>query len=192
VNASAVIPYEGKIPPAMYAASAGDDGFCPLTPDQYVELRLGSQINYFTGKSQILERQLKIFSWLGYLAGAVGTFLVAINQQLWLPLTTALVTAVATYLGYRQTESTLIKYNQTASDLNNVRAWWNALSAEEQANQTNIDSLVQNTEQVLQSEMDGWVQQMQNALDNLRKPEDKSAEADKDQDEEEDKPSKAA
>ena len=35
------------------------------------------------------------------------------------------------------------------------------MSAEEQSLQENIDSLVEHTEQVLQSELDGWVQQMQ-------------------------------
>ena len=43
------------------------------------------------------------------------------------------------------------------------------MSAEEQSKQENIDSLVEHTEQVLQSELDGWVQQMQNSLAELRK-----------------------
>ena len=176
VNASAIIPYTGPIPPDMYGPGNGDDGLSALTPDQYVELRLGDQINYFTGKSQNLEKQLKYFSYLAYVTGGVGTFLVAINYQIWLPLTTAIVTAVGTYFGYRQTENTLIKYNQAGEDLKNVRSWWYGLKAEEQADPVNINSLVEHTEQVLQSEMDGWVQQMQNALDNLRKASEKPGE----------------
>ena len=176
VNASAIIPYKGPIPPVMYRAGKGDDGLSVLTPDLYVEWRLGDQINYFTSKSQTLEKQLKYFSYLAYVSGGVGTFLVAVNFQLWLPLTTAIVTAVATYFGYRQTENTLTKYNQTKEDLKNVRSWWYGLKPEEQAEQDNINSLVEYTEQVLQSEMDGWVQQMQNALDNLRKASEKSNE----------------
>ena len=179
VNASAIIPYTGPIPPVMYGASKGDDGLSALTPDQYVELRLGDQINYFTGKSQMLEKQLKYFSYFAYMVGGLGTFLVAVNYQLWLPLTTAIVTAIATYFGYRQTENTLIKYNQTGEDLKNVRSWWYGLKPEEQADTANINSLVEHTEQVLQSEMDGWVQQMQNALDNLRKGTEKTAENEK-------------
>lgn len=169
VNASAIIPYKGPIPPVMYGAGKSDDGLSALTPDMYVELRLGDQINYFTGKSQKLEKQLKYFSCLAYVTGGVGTFLVAVNFQIWLPLTTAIVTAIATYFGYRRTENTLIKYNQTGEDLKNIRSWWYGLKPEEQADPANINSLVEHTEQVLQSEMDGWVQHMQNALDHLRK-----------------------
>jgi predicted PurR-regulated permease PerM len=80
-----------------------------------------------------------------------------------------MATAFTTYMGYRQTENTLKKYNQAATDLNNIRGWWNALTAEEQSVQVNIDLLVDHSEQVLQSELDGWVQQMQNALVELRK-----------------------
>ena len=69
-----------------------------------------------------------------------------------------------------------MKYNQAKTDLDNVKAWWTALSAEEQATQDNVDLLVDHTEQVLKSELDGWVQQMQNALAELRKEQPTAAE----------------
>ena len=92
----------------------------------------------------------------------------AIGLELWIALTTALVTAFTTYLEYQQIENTLIKYNQGATDLANVRAWWLALSAEEQALQKNIDKLVAYTERIIKNEHAGWVQEMQDALANLR------------------------
>jgi TRPM family ion channel/conflict system pore-forming effector with SLATT domain/uncharacterized protein DUF4231 len=171
VNTSALPPYDKDkgFPPHMYGAQGGDDGFSYLTPDRYIEVRLGDQLNYFQKKSVYLEKQLRALYWLTFLIGGLGTYLAAIDQQVWIALTTAIVAAIGTYLGYRQTENTLTKYNQAATDLANVKAWWNALSAEEQAQQENVDSLVDHTEQVLQSELDGWVQQMQNALAELRK-----------------------
>jgi len=171
VNLSALVPYnkDKGFPPYMDAAKGGDDGFSYLTPDRYVEVRLGDQLNYFRKSSLRLEKQLKALYWLTFIIGGIGTYLAAVNQQVWIALTTALVAAIGTYLGYRQTENTLTKYNQAVTDLANVKAWWNALSAEEQSLQENIDSLVEHTEQVLQSELDGWVQQMQNALAELRK-----------------------
>lgn len=171
VNSSALSPYNKDLgfPPNMYGAKGGDDGFSYLTPDRYVEVRLGDQCNYFQKKCVKLERQLKALYWLTFVLGGVGTYLAAVNQQAWIALTTALVAAIGSYLGYMQTENTLTKYNQAATDLANVKAWWNALPAEDQAKQENIDSLVEHTEQVLQSELDGWVQQMQNALAELRK-----------------------
>ncbi|MDQ6608849.1 MAG: DUF4231 domain-containing protein [Bacteroidota bacterium] len=171
VNLAALLPYDKDkgFPPYMDAAKGGDDGFSCLTPDRYVEVRLGDQLNYFQRKTLGLEKQLRILYWLTFIIGGAGTYLAAIGMQAWVALTTSIVAAFGTYLGYRQTESTLTKYNQAATDLANVKAWWEALSSEEQAQQANIDSLVDHTEQVLQSEMDGWIQQMQNALADLRK-----------------------
>jgi hypothetical protein len=171
VNTSAIVPYDKSkgFPPYMYAAQGGDDGFSPLTPDRYIEVRLGDQLNYFQRTARKLDRQLRVMQWLIFIIGGVATYLSAVNQQVWIALTTSLVATLTTYLSYRQTENTLMKYNQASSDLTNVRAWWIALSAEEQARQENIDALVNHTEKVLESELDGWIQQMQNALAELRK-----------------------
>jgi hypothetical protein len=171
VNVSALKPYDRDkgLPPYMGAVLAADNGFSVLTPNRYVQVRLSDQLNYYRSRAIKHERKLKVIQWAIFLIGGLGTLLAAINQQVWIALTTAIATALATYLSYQQTESTLTKYNQAATDLANVKAWWTALPPEEQAKQTNIDALVDHTEQVLQSELDGWVQQMQNALAELRK-----------------------
>jgi hypothetical protein len=171
VNTSALAPYDKAkgFPPYMWAVRGGDDGFSLLTPDRYVEVRLTDQLNYFKKTAIKLELQVKRLQWLIFIIGGLGSFLAAVNQQVWIALTTAVVAALTTYLAYRQTESSLMKYNQAGTDLDNVKAWWMALSSEEQARQENIDSLVDHTEQVLEAELGGWVQQMQNALAELRK-----------------------
>lgn len=170
VNSSALIRYVGTLPPDMDAAKGGDDGFSDLSPERYLEVRVGDQLSYFVDwKNPRLERQLKFYNWLIFIVGGIATFLAAMNQSIWLAATTAFITAVGAWLHYRQTESTLMKYNQTAANLFNIKAWWNALSAEEQSKQANVDLLVDHTEQVLQAEVDGWVQQMRNALTGLQK-----------------------
>jgi hypothetical protein len=171
VNTSALVSYPKAkgFPPYMYPTKGGDDGFSYLMPERYIEVRLGDQLNYFHKTSLKLEKKLKLLYWLTFAIGGVGTYLAAVGLQVWIALTTAIVAAIGTYLGYRQTESSVTKYNQAATDLANVKAWWTALSAEDQADQQNIDSLVEHTERVLQSELDGWVQQMQNSLAELRK-----------------------
>ncbi|UOG77332.1 DUF4231 domain-containing protein (plasmid) [Hymenobacter tibetensis] len=167
VNSSSLIPYNQKngFPPT----TGSDTGIGMLTPAQYVEVRLGNQLAYFRRKAVRLERQLKVLSWLTFLLGGAGTYMAAIGQQVWIALTTSLVAAMGTFLSYRQTESTLIKFNQAATNLSNIRAWWNALSVEEQLRQSNTDLLVEHTEQVLELELAGWVRQMQDALAELHK-----------------------
>ncbi len=168
VNLSALRPYEGPIPPDMYGAAAADDGYSDLSPDSYLKIRLGDQLNYYQKKTAKLERQLKRLQWSIYIFGGIGTFLAAVGLQLWIALTTALVGTIATFLEYQQVENTLMKYNQAATNLANVKAWWTALTTEKKADPNNVDRLVGNTEKILQSELTGWVRQMEDALEGLR------------------------
>jgi hypothetical protein len=171
VNASALKPYDRDkgLPPYIYATHGGDDGFSVLTADRYIEIRLGDQLNYFRTRAVKHERRLKVIQWSTFVIGGLGSLLAAINRQVWIALTTAMAAALTAYLNLEQTEITLTKYNQAATDLGNIKAWWTALPREEQAKQANVDALVDHTEQVLQSELEGWVQQMQNTLAELRK-----------------------
>ncbi|TDN38641.1 hypothetical protein A8B98_22665 [Hymenobacter sp. UV11] len=155
--------------PQLGAAEPRDNGLGFLSPGQYVEVRLDNQLAYFRRKAVRMESQLNVLSWLTYIVGGVGTYLAAVGQQLWIALSTALVAAIGSYLGYRQTEHNLTKYNQAATDLSNIRAWWYALPPAQQVLPATIDLLVEHTEHTLQAELDGWEQHMQNALDNLHK-----------------------
>jgi hypothetical protein len=170
VNTASLVPYDksqGFPPPT--STTDPDDGLSWLPAPRYVAVRLNDQLAYYRRKAVKLEAQLRALSWLTFAVGGLGTYLAAVGQQVWLALTTAGVAALGSYLGYRQTETTLTKYNQSATDLTNVRAWWNALDPDAQLTQANIDLLVSHTEQILQSNLDGWVQHMQTTLAELHK-----------------------
>src|SRR5262249_54079178 len=101
----------------------------------------------------------------------------AIGAQLWVALTTALASALTTWLASRQLDETLVRYNQSAADLANVRDWWTKLSPAAKRNPKNIDQLVEVTERVLETELSGWVQRMENALAQLKAEEEKGEES---------------
>ena len=168
VNEASVPPYKGEVPPKMYGAAGDDDGFSVLTPEDYIKIRLGDQLNYFSGKTGSLERKLKLLQWSIYVIGGLGTLLAAVGFELWVALTVTLAAAFATYLEYSQTENTLVLYNQVATNLNNTLTWWAAMTSVERANPDNLDLLVDQTEQALADEHAGWVQQMTDALADLQ------------------------
>lgn len=167
VNTSAIKEYTGPVPP-KYGAAEGDNGLDYLSPDRYLKLRLQDQMTYYRRKTVELESQLHRLQWIIYLAGAAGTLLVAIDLALWIALTTTIATSLTTFLQYQKVEEKLMRYNQTATDLMNVHNWWLALSAEEQANPDNIDKLVGQTEMSIHAEHATWVQEMQDALAEMR------------------------
>jgi len=167
VNVSALRPYSGPIPP-KYGAADGDDGFSFLSPERYLTHRLEDQINYYQTKTIRLEQRLKRLQWLIYIFGGLGTLLVALQFEVWIAFTTAVVSGLTTYLEYRRIEDTLMRYNQTAAELSSIRSWWITLSPEEQADPANLDKLVGQTETTIYSEHAAWVQEMQDAMAELR------------------------
>ena len=198
VNHGALTPYKGDLPPPMEGAQKSswyrffifrrppppkkevaqnnDDGFSFLTPERYIELRLEDQLNYYSKKTPKIEKQIKQMQVAILVAGGVGTLLAAVHEELWVALTTALATALTTSLVSRQLDETLVRYNQSAADLANVRDWWTKLSPAAKRNPKNIEQLVDVTEKVLETELSGWVQRMENALAQLKAEEEKGDE----------------
>jgi hypothetical protein len=177
VNHGGLKPYDGPLPPEMEGAQKNDDGFSFLTAERYIELRLEDQLKYYSGKTPKLERQIKHMQIAILIAGGAGTLLAAVHAELWVALTTALATALTTSIASRQLEETLVRYNQSAADLANVRDWWTKLSPAAKRNPKNIDQLVEVTEKVLETELSGWVQRMENALEQLKAEEEKGEES---------------
>lgn len=170
-NLTTLESYDKKkgFPPYMKAGEGGDDGFKKLTPDRYIEVRLEDQLKYFNRTAVKIGRRLTILQWAVWLIGAVGTYLALVGQQIWVAVTTSIAAALTSYLGYKLSEDKLMKFNQARTELVNVRAWWNALSPDDQADQENVNTLVEHTEQVLKSELDNWVQLKQDVMAEVRK-----------------------
>jgi uncharacterized membrane protein YgdD (TMEM256/DUF423 family) len=139
----------------------GDDGFSFLSGDRYIDVRLVDQMSWYQKQTAKLERQRFEFQIMIYVVGGGGSLLAAFGFQLWVALTTAAVTALTAWVTDFRLDVTLVKYNQTAAHLSNVKYWWSTLSALEKT--TNRQTLVDTTEQILETEQSGWVQQMQDA-----------------------------
>lgn len=169
VNESALVGYEGPIPPKMYGAAETDDGLSPLEPDRYIEIRIGDQVSFYESRTNQKEVTLRFYQLAILVIGGLGTFLAAIGGELWVPLTTAAVTAITTYLLSEQFQETIVRYNQNKTDLQNVEIWWRALSPTDKDKPENIKKLVNITEDLMIQEVRGWVQNMQDALSDLRK-----------------------
>jgi hypothetical protein len=146
-----------------------DDGFRDLTPDCYIKFRLDDQLAYYRLRATSWNRQLKVYQSLIIIASGLGALLAAINLALWLPLAAAFGAAFALYMEYMQIVNTLTKYNQAATNLEDVKQWWTALPKSEKKEQESFNKLVEATEKILESEHESWVQNMQNAIDKLYK-----------------------
>ncbi len=162
-------PTSSHAPGAPKARGAqADDGLSDLTPDLYIKFRLEDQLSYYRREIIRLNRQLKLFQSGAIIFSGLGALLAAF-VTLWVPLATAIAAAITLYLQYMQVANTLTKYNQSVTDLENIKQWWTALPAAGQ--EKNRSLLVDSTEGILGSEQDGWSQRMHDALEKLYKKE---------------------
>jgi hypothetical protein len=144
----------------MKGPGAADDGLSELDPDRYLLYRVGDQLNYFHPRVVRLTRQLRILQFIALGVGAAGGLLAAAGFETWIGLTTAIAAAAVAYLGYLQVEPTLVAYNQAAGHLESLRRLWDA----QPPMRRDFDQLVDEAEGVLAMELAGWVQQMNQAI----------------------------
>jgi hypothetical protein len=145
-----------------------DNPLAPLTPSGYVRHRIDAQIEWYRRKIADLERQARWLRWLAIGFGGMGTLLAAIRYEIWVAVTTSLVGIYTTLLEAWQLETSVTLYNQASTDLIAIRAWWFALPPTDQDRQEYIDRLVDKSEQIMRAEHVGWVQDMQDAMTQLR------------------------
>lgn len=160
-------PYEGPLPP-QGAIAEQDDGFTDLSPDEYIQWRVEDQRDYYRGRIDNWSKRARFAQWSIYIFSGLGTILAAFGGEIWVVVTTALVTAFISYQEYKRFNLLIRIYNQAAHDLDSVRLWWSALSAKAKKDPDNIDKLVHNTENILRTEHGDWMQEVREALMELR------------------------
>ena len=169
VSSSPLTPYEGSLAVAVGKADNGGYGLGPLTPDHYLEIRVRDQIGYYHRRVRRLNRWRNILQFVAIAAGAAGAILAAANREAWIGLTGGLSAAVLAYLSLLQVDNTIITYNQTASRLALLDRGWQASGPAEKVDPAVFDKLVTECEKTLATELSGWVQQMNDTLQELQR-----------------------
>jgi hypothetical protein len=150
-------------------SDAKPDPYSSLTAQQYINERLIDQLKWYRRKTLDLDKKWQLWQWWIYLLGGVGTFLAAMKLDVWIAVTNAIAASILSFLEFRRLDSTLIGYNQTATNLENILWWWYALTDKDRTEPKNIEKLVESSERVIRSETTGWVQEMKDAMADLYK-----------------------
>lgn len=159
------------------AVAKGDDRYSALSPQNYIDWRLMDQYHYYRKKAKQIYGQYQKLQWSILIIGGLGTLLAAIGLEVWVAVTSTAAASLGTFVELKRLESDLASFNTAASDLNNIRIWWNSLSEKQKKDQAHFENLVKNTENVIQTENSGWVTEMQEAMTELYTAEGGAAES---------------
>lgn len=169
-----LIPYTGPVPRNYNpTAKNSDPGFDDLLADDYLRYRVDNQLSWHArqiAKLQPSRMRLQVgiffFSGLGALLAAIGA-----NLSIWVAFTSALAVALAAWLEVRRLDSTLNNYNQVVLELNLIRDHWHSLKPEEQTG-AEFFKLVTATERVLWSQHNQYINEMRQAVADLKSKDD--------------------
>jgi len=166
VNQMDLQAYQGNLPP-LDATAAGDDGFSDLEPEQYLRWRVEDQFNYYQRKAALLGKELRQFQAIIILLSSVGALLAAVKLEIWLTVSSALAVSFTGFLEFTRVETRVVSCNMTAADLYDIRVWWHSLPIATKNQQKNVETLVSSTEVILQTDNQGWLQEMREALSEI-------------------------
>jgi hypothetical protein len=175
VSSDQLKPYAGPLPPRMDGLGRDDDGLSPLDAERYLSIRLRDQLAYYRSRVHSLSRRRSLLQLLAITAGGAGTLLAAAGQDIWVGLTGGIAAASLAYLGYLQVDNTIVTFNQSAAKLADLELRWQALSPAKRDEPAAFDDLVTSAEDVLATELTGWVQQMNDAMAELKNRQDAAA-----------------
>jgi hypothetical protein len=161
-------PYRGPLPPEMYGAGRNDDGVSPLDAHRYLDIRISDQLAYYHGRIRSLSVRRNVLQFVSIAAGASGAILAAAGFYVWIGLTGGVAAALLAYLNSLQIDNTIVGYNQSATKLAGMERDWQALG-EARLESAEFEKLVNRTETVLTSELAGWVQQMSETVEEIKK-----------------------
>mmetsp|Transcript_42155 Transcript_42155/g.140096 ORF Transcript_42155/g.140096 Transcript_42155/m.140096 type:complete len:604 (-) Transcript_42155:244-2055(-) len=122
------------------ASSSIEDG------DEYMRQRLLPQLDTWHATVARLQRQLLLLKTATYLVGAAGSVLALLDLQTWVAVTTAVVTALASWDAAAPVEQRLHRAQAAARSLSGVATKWQATPQERRSVQQVRDALVEVTE----------------------------------------------
>jgi len=134
-----------------------DDHHSPITPDQYLRIRVAPQLAFYQRRLPTYSRMRFSFEAILVLGSISGTVLAFMDQSNWAAVPTALTAAFAAYSEFHGTEKKLLRYSDSIANLDSILMWWRTLTDVEKASIDNKNKLVTCCEQIFQSERQAWV-----------------------------------
>jgi len=137
--------------------SAADDHHSPLTPTEYLGLRVQPQMRFYQRRMPGYYRARSILETILVLTTFTGTVLAFFRLSAWAAISAAIASAVTAYSKFLQPETKLTRYSDVVAGIRSVLLWWNSLTDVEQASQANTNALIKRCEFFFATERQAWV-----------------------------------
>ena len=166
--------FKGNVPPKprFYPEEPGNDnGFSDLSGEEYFKYRLENELRWHEKKIIVKQRERFRLQVSIYLMGALGAIIAAIatfgdsysNLAIWVALTASLTGALSVWQQLKNLEQVVRNYSKVIIELGIISDHWKNLTADERL-QSEVNRMVQGTENILWSRNVEYIKSMQEAL----------------------------
>lgn len=143
--------------PSMSHHELEDDHHTPLTPEQYLRLRVHPLVGFYQERLPVYS-QIRWLHEILRIAGTLGgTLLAFVGYAHWSAVGAAIVTATMAYSKFHATETKIMRYSNVVAAIHAITLWWMAMTPVERGIVSNIDFLVESCENAFQGERQAWV-----------------------------------
>ncbi len=105
-----------------------DDGFEPLTADEYLAVRAMPALARLRKQLPPLSRRKELLQAMVYITTGVSVLLGTLEMDLFIAISTATVSMLTAILEYQKLEATIVTLNNAARTLSHMMLWWDSLS----------------------------------------------------------------
>ena len=166
--------FKGNVPPKprFFPEEPGNDsGFSDLSGEEYFKYRLENELRWHEKKIIVKQRERFRLQVSIYLMGALGAIIAAIatfgdsysNLAIWVALTASLTGALSVWQQLKNLEQVVRNYSKVIIELGIISDHWKNLTADERL-QSEVNRMVQGTENILWSRNVEYIKSMQEAL----------------------------
>ena len=134
-----------------------DDFQAPLGPEEYIELRLASKLQFYRARTPRYNQFYTYSQGLLIVGAAVGACMSFFGLARYVAIISAVSTSITAFTEFNHTSRKLARYNQVVGSLQNHLSWWKSLTHIETLDQGNISHLVLEAEKILNAEVGSWV-----------------------------------
>ena len=124
----------------------------PLTPEEYITLRLETQLRFYQSRLPGYSRGHQLSHVFLLLLSVCGAVLSQLQLPMWIAVVTAVASCVTSWIEFSGKSKKLARYNGCITALRNVRLWWDSLQPSGRQASNNIERLVSLTEDICGTE----------------------------------------
>ncbi|MAJ97152.1 MAG: hypothetical protein CMI56_00870 [Parcubacteria group bacterium] len=138
-----------------------DNHASPLKPPQYVELRIGSMIQFYKNRIPKYSNILTITTFVLIIGTVASSLLAHLGYGVYVAIISSVLSGTTSLMEFHSTDKKLQRYNATILALEETLLWWRSLTDVERASRKNADALVDLVENTIHNERSSWMATMQ-------------------------------